>query len=81
MLVPISLRSCCCCCYCCCYCRFCLMLVVFFSHALLVRGLKVDKIKKSLLKANVTSGTANYERGLAKVHKQTERPSCWGVRG
>ena len=53
----------------------------FCSHALLVRGLKVDKIKKSLLKANVTSGTANYERGLAKVHKQTERPSCWGVRG
>ncbi|CAM9531104.1 unnamed protein product [Ectocarpus sp. 12 AP-2014] len=37
------------------------------GHSVLVRGLRVDKIKPSLRKATVTSGSASYERGLAKL--------------
>ncbi|CAM9416812.1 unnamed protein product [Ectocarpus sp. 6 AP-2014] len=37
------------------------------QHSVLVRGLQVDKIKPSLRKATVTSGSVSYERGLAKL--------------
>ena len=40
-------------------------------HALLVRGLELDKVKPSLQKSRVHHATAMAETGLAKVYYST----------